>query len=282
MLKMKIIDGENISLEPLSEYSETRLRIQWLGQAGFLIDSKLGRIIIDPYLSDSLAVKYSGKRFEHVRMMPIPVNPAEIGSVRICLSTHHHTDHMDESTIRAIASRNPDCLFVVPAASRDNSKLSGIPKENIVAADAFSPMDIGDIRIYPIPSAHEELAIDGAGHHVFLGYLVSIDGLTIYHSGDCAPYAGLLANLAGFRVNIALLPVNGRDEIRKAAGILGNFTLNEAVQLAEAAGFDFSIGHHFGMFDFNTIDIGQAEQMIQKKDAAHFELAKMGRMYEFR
>ncbi len=106
MLKMKIIDGENISLEPLSEYSETRLRIQWLGQAGFLIDSKLGRIIIDPYLSDSLAVKYRGKRFEHVRMMPIPVNPA--GRFRQDMPVYAPPYRpYDESTNRAIATRNP-------------------------------------------------------------------------------------------------------------------------------------------------------------------------------
>jgi L-ascorbate metabolism protein UlaG (beta-lactamase superfamily) len=271
---------ESISLEPVAE-SSARLRIQWLGQAGFLIDSKVGRIIVDPYLSDSLAAKYRGKRFGHVRMMPIPVNPAEIGSVRICLSTHHHTDHMDEITLRAIAAGNPDCLFVVPAASRDNPNLSGIPKQNLVAADAFSPMDIGDIRIYPIPSAHEELTIDEAGHHVFLGYLVSIDGLTLYHSGDCAPYAGLLANLAGRKVDIALLPVNGRDAVRKEAGILGNFTLDEAMRLAEDAGFGFTIGHHFGMFDFNSIDTGKAELTIREKGTDNFALAKMGRMYEF-
>ena len=36
------------------------------------------------------------------------------------------------------------------------------------------------------------------------------DGLTIYHSGDCAPYEGLARNLSGFQIDLALLPVNGR------------------------------------------------------------------------
>jgi len=281
MLRIRVADRKQVILEPLSSDSEIQLRIQWLGQAGFLIDSKQARIIIDPYLSDSLAIKYKGTRFEHVRMMPVFINPADIGSISVFLSSHHHTDHMDKDTIYPIASTNKSCLFVIPAASCESPKLKNVAKERIIAADAFAPINIRDIAIFPIPSAHEELTIDESGHHVYLGYIITIGNITLYHSGDCVPYAGLLRNLADFRVDIALLPVNGRDEIRKTAGILGNFTLDEALQLSMDAGFGFSIGHHFGMFEFNTIDVGLAENIIQRKGVRNFMLAATGEIYEF-
>lgn len=281
MLRIRVVDREQVALEPVPSDSEIQLRIQWLGQAGFLIDSKQARIIIDPYLSDSLAIKYKGTRYEHIRMMPVLVNPADIGSISVFLSSHHHTDHLDEDTLYPIASTNKSCLFVVPAASRDSPKLKNVARERIIAADAFAPINIRDIAIFPIPSAHEELTIDDSGHHVYLGYIITIGNITLYHSGDCAPYPGLLRNLADFSVDIALLPVNGRDEIRKAAGILGNFTLDEALQLSKDAGFGFSIGHHFGMFEFNTINVGLAEKTIQRKGVGNFILAETGTIYEF-
>ena len=47
--------------------------LYWLGQAGFVIDAHGERIVIDPYLSDSLAVKYRNAAFSHERMAPAPL-----------------------------------------------------------------------------------------------------------------------------------------------------------------------------------------------------------------
>ena len=46
---------------------------------------------------------------------------------------------------------------------------------------------------------------------------------TIYHSGDCRPYEGIVDRLRLYNVTAALLPINGN----------GNFEIHEAAQLAE-------------------------------------------------
>ncbi len=51
---------------------------------------------------------------------------------------------------------------------------------------------------------------------------------TLKLSGDCVPYAGLDVALAKRRIDIALLPVNGRDDFRRSHGVPGNFTVDEA------------------------------------------------------
>jgi hypothetical protein len=55
------------------------------------------------------------------------------------------------------------------------------------------------------------------------------------------------------RIHVAILPVNGRDAQRTAAGIPGNFTFDEAVELCRQAGIDSLLVCHFGIFDFNTV-----------------------------
>ncbi len=239
----------------------------WLGQAGFLIEAGGVRLVVDAYLSDSLAVKYRGKPFPHVRMVPPPIDPGALRDVDLVLATHAHTDHMDPGTLGPISAANPGCRFVVPAAHSALALSRGVPEDRLIGAVAHASVDVAGVRIHPLPSAHEDLAVDAAGWHLFLGYVVELPGVTVYHSGDCVPYPDLPAFLSPHQVDLALLPVNGRDAQRTAAGILGNFTLEEAVALSAGCRFGAVIGHHFGLFDFNTIDPQAARARIAARPA---------------
>ena len=133
----------------------------------------------------------------------------------------------------------------------------------MIAADAGEDGTLpGGVRWHAMASAHEELATDAAGQHWFLGYTIEFDGLRIYHSGDCVPYAALAAELRRRAVDVAILPVNGRNAQRSAAGIVGNFTFDEAVELCRQAGINSMLACHFGMFDFNTVDEGWLDERI--------------------
>lgn len=234
----------------------------WLGQAGFWIETDGARVLIDPYLSDSLARKYAGQKNDHRRMMPPPLSPEDLPRPDLVLVTHAHTDHMDPETLAPLARRFPDLPFVVPAAREE------VARERIGAGSQIIPVDAGG-RLEPLaglwidvlPAAHEVRERDSAGRHVFLGYGITAGGMTIYHSGDCVPFDGLLPAVAALKPDIALLPVNGRDAERLSAGIPGNFTPEEAILLAQQAGVDFLIPHHFGMFSFNTCDPARIDRL---------------------
>lgn len=232
-----------------------RLSLYWLGQAGFLIETPKLRIVIDAYLSDSLAAKYKGKEFPHVRMAPSPVDPGLLRDIDYVFSTHAHTDHMDPETIVPLAAANPGCTFVVPLATSALALERGVPRDRLMAMDAGDrlPLARGG-TVIAIPSAHEVRERDSSGHERFLGYIFDLDGISLYHSGDCVPYPGLVEILARYVPSIFLLPINGRDSYRSSKGILGNFTLEEAIGLASNLKARFLLGHHFGLFDFNTID----------------------------
>ncbi len=234
----------------------------WLGQAGFWIETGEHRILIDPYLSDSLARKYAGKKHEHKRMMPPPVAVEKLPRPDLVLITHGHTDHMDPDTLRPLHSRFPDLPFVVPKAKLELARKRIGDSALLIGADAgdeLAPLPALKLQIFP--AAHEKVERDALGQFVFLGYGLATRGMRIYHSGDCIPFDGQADLIGDFAPDIALLPVNGRDAQRLADGIPGNFSLKEAIDLSE--NIPYLVPHHFGMFDFNTIDPAEIDKAAQ-------------------
>lgn len=247
--------------------------LYWLGQAGFVIEGAGLRILIDPYLSDSLARKYRGARYPHERMMAAPIAPDALDRVDLVLCTHRHTDHMDPDTLQPLARRFPGLHFVVPAATLDEAiKRCGVDASRLIAVNAgerVQPLaSAPDLSVAPLASAHETLDIDAQGRYPWLGYVIEIAGVRIYHSGDCVPYAGLAGRVAALGPHVALLPVNGRDTERSGNGVPGNFTLDEAVTLAKDAGVRVMIAHHHGLFDFNTIAPAEIDARIVEERGA--------------
>jgi L-ascorbate metabolism protein UlaG (beta-lactamase superfamily) len=255
--------------------------LSWLGQAGFLIRWREYRLVIDPYLSDSLAKKYRGTRFPHTRMAPPPIAPERLQPLHTVLCTHAHGDHMDPESLPQLAAANPECRFVVPRAERATALARGVPAERLVPVNAGDRLQLAaDLAVSVLPAAHEQLRTDEQGDHHFLGYVLYLGPAAIYHAGDCAPFAGLDAELADCGVQVALLPVNGRDEQRCARGIPGNFTFAEATALCIRCKISSMIACHFGMFDFNTVDESWLDEQIARTPASLQCLRpRLGRVY---
>jgi len=240
------------------------VRLFWLGQAGFAIRYRDKLMVVDPYLSDYLADKYQNAEFKHRRMIPPPILPEEAAVADWLLATHKHSDHLDPWTVSGMVAANLNLKVIVPEATAGHAKDMGVPADKIILIDAGQTVTIdSDIRIDALPSAHETLATDADGKHLYLGYVMRFGGLSVYHSGDCVPYRGLDNILAARNIDLALLPINGRDAYRRERNIPGNFTVQEALNLCEQAVIPNMIGHHFGMFDFNTIDPKEAQDVIQ-------------------
>jgi L-ascorbate metabolism protein UlaG (beta-lactamase superfamily) len=243
------LDGRFVSPGGVGDDDVT---LWWLGQASIALRYRETLVLIDPYLSDSLAEKYAGTLFPHTRMVPVPVDPAEICGLDAVLCTHGHTDHMDSGTIPALQHQSQP-VFVVPRAERVLALERGVPAERLVETNAGEVVEVAGVRIHALPSAHEELRQDDDGNYVALGYVLELGGVRLYHSGDCIPYHGQAELLRELHVDVALLPVNGRDDYRREHGVPGNFHLDEAVQLCRDAGIPTLLCHHWGMFDFNTV-----------------------------
>jgi L-ascorbate metabolism protein UlaG (beta-lactamase superfamily) len=242
---------------PLEEYlrkpPQPGIRLFWLGQAGFALEAHEKRIVIDPYLSNSLAEKYKGTPRPHERMMPPPVSPDGILYVDLVACTHAHTDHMDPGTLPTLLKQNPNAILLNPRAMKEQALIrSGVSEDRLALIGAGETSELGSIKITATRAAHETLETDVNGDHKFLGYVFDCGALRIWHSGDCIPFEGLEAEVAAYNPDVALLPVNGRTPELSNNGVPGNFTLVEAIMLARTLQCTNMIAHHYGMFDFNT------------------------------
>jgi L-ascorbate metabolism protein UlaG (beta-lactamase superfamily) len=70
----------------------------WLGQSGFLLQWKGQRVVIDPYLSNSLTKKYITTNKPHERMSERGLDPELLNNFFIVTSSHSHSDHLDAET----------------------------------------------------------------------------------------------------------------------------------------------------------------------------------------
>jgi L-ascorbate metabolism protein UlaG (beta-lactamase superfamily) len=241
-----------------------QVALWWLGQAGFALRYGRRALLIDPYLSNSLAEKYAGQIFPHERMVPVPVPPEALQKIDWVLCTHRHTDHMDPATLTPLL-RSSGCRVVVPCAVLAHVLENiGLAAGRTTCVNAYQEVILEEnISLHPIPAAHETLTVNTRGEHYFLGYILQLGGIRIYHSGDCVAYDNLEQNLRDLKPDIALLPVNGRDEYRRSHNVPGNFHFEEALQLCCSADIAYLIPHHYGMFAFNTVDPADLQRKIK-------------------
>lgn len=231
------------------------VKLRWLGVAGFVIFVNGYTIVIDPYLSNSLAKKYAGTKFPHKRMMEAPFTVDTLPEPDLVLITHAHTDHMDPETLAPLHARFPGVPIIVPRAVEE------IAENRVGSRQSLQPIEAGDIRhfsgelaVTAFPAAHEELDVTPEGLHPYLGYGIEVKGVRLYHSGDTVPFEEMTGLVGSFAPDIALLPINGRDAFRLSNGVPGNMTGSEALELCRRAKIKFLVPHHFGMFEFNTAD----------------------------
>jgi L-ascorbate metabolism protein UlaG (beta-lactamase superfamily) len=207
-------------IEPVSDLG---VHVWWLGQSGFLIGSAGRHLVVDPYLSDSLTAKYEGTETPHVRVTPRAVEPGRLSFVDVVLSTHGHTDHLDEETLRAIgAPLVAPARIVELARKRSGGEVTGISEGEVVEVAGFA--------IQAVPAVHP-------GEHC-VGYEITAGIRRLYHSGDTT---WVDPGVRG--VDVALLPINGK---------LGNLDGPGAARLAQTVEAALAIPCHYDMFEFNT------------------------------
>ena len=233
-----------------SNRHDGNFRLWWLGQSGFLLQCQGIHVLLDPYLSDSLTKKYDQTDKPHVRTTELVIDPARLSFVDIATSTHNHTDHLDAETLCPILKGNPSLKLVIPDANREFvAERLNIDPAIPVGVDDGSSIELSGIRFSGLASAHENLDRDERGRAKYLGYVLEFGGWTVYHSGDTVRYDGMAEKLRPFKIDVALLPINGRAPERR---ISGNLFGREAAQLAKDIGARLVIPCHFEMFEFNT------------------------------
>ena len=225
----------------------------WLGQSGFLLQWNGKRVLIDPYLSDSLTKKYLTTDKPHIRMSELVVKPELLKNISVVTSSHNHTDHLDAETLIPILKNNPQIKFIIPEANREFvAERVKCVKDFPIGLNDGRSITIDEFTFYGIPAKHNEIARDEKGDCKYMGYVIVFGKYKIYHSGDTLWFNDMVDLLKPFSVDAALLPVNGDNPERRVAG---NLNCKEAAELGKAIDAKYVIPCHYDMFTFNTADV---------------------------
>lgn len=229
---------------------EGGFRLWWLGQSGFLIQWAQRHCLLDPYLSDSLTDKYADTDKPHVRISELVIEPERLDMVDVVTSSHNHTDHLDADTLGPLRKANPNMELIIPEANRSfvQARLQCDPKWPRGLTDNAQTEAKG-FTFIGVPASHEDLDSDAQGRYKYMGYVVRFGPWTVYHSGDTLLFDGLIERLRRWNIDIALLPINGRDPARRVAG---NLDGPQAAALAHDIGARMVIPCHYDLFAFNT------------------------------
>jgi len=237
-----------------------QLALWSLGQSGFAIKGGPTIAYIDPYLSDSIeAAGGPARRF------PIPLDPAQIEHAQVVFATHEHADHADGATLGPLMAASPQALLVTSPQGRAIALDAGVAAERIVVPRLGERAEAAGLSYTAIPSAHYQYEVDSAGHARWMGFLITCNGVTLYHAGDTIVVPELLAALAGTSIDLALLPINGRDYFREQQQIVGNLWPREAVELAAQLKARVLIGIHNDLFAENRVSPGMLFDEIDRR-----------------
>jgi L-ascorbate metabolism protein UlaG (beta-lactamase superfamily) len=227
------------------------LHLWWLGQSGFLIQCHDKHLLLDPYLSDSLTKKYENTNKPHIRMTEPVIAPEKLDFIDVVTSSHNHTDHLDAETLIPLMQVNPELKIIVSKANLEfAANRLQVPTKRLTPIALNEVVRLEPFTLHAVPAAHENLETDENSNHKFIGLIVEVDGYTIYHSGDTLLYDGMTDILKRWKIDVALLPINGRDPAR---GVAGNLSSQEAVQLARDIDAKLVVPCHYDMFKFNTV-----------------------------
>jgi L-ascorbate 6-phosphate lactonase len=254
----------------------------WLGQSGFLLRSAGMTIYLDPFLSEHPA-----------RLVPplFPLETAPPADIVFC--THEHWDHLDPATLPALAQHSPRARFVVPRPIVDQITALGIEAERVVGVQPDEEHALGALTVFPMPARHGLKSPPAAydfgsgeqgsqGHYRYLGYVIELAGVRVYHAGDTVAYDGLVERLQRLAVDVALLPINGRSYFREQQDIVGNFDEREAAEVAAAAGVKVLVPIHHEIFAANLGRPGAlAEEIFNRRMEVTCYLPAHGRRFTY-
>jgi len=218
--------------------------LTWLGHASFFIRVNGVSILTDPIFGTPPIVK---------RFVDVPSPLEHIKQVDYVLLSHDHRDHMDETTLRAIAQKFPNAKFIAGLRTEDVLNDWKTPTNSVQTAGWFQKFELGDdrIKIFFVPVRHwSRRGLLDTNWRLWGGYVIQTDATTIYFGGDSAyhPEYPTIASRCG-PFDVVLLPI-GAYEPRWFMEPNHN-NPSDAVKAFVDSGARYLVPMHYGTFDLS-------------------------------
>jgi len=201
------------------------MKITWIGQAGLLFENNSVKIMIDPYLSDSVKM-INPKNYRRVEVNKdlFKIKPD------IMIFTHNHLDHYDPETVSKFINDSTNITVLSPISVwNEVRKIGG--DNNYVMFNRCTTWTEHGIKFTAVKADHSDLSA--------IGVIIDDGDKKYYVTGDTLYSSKILGDLPN-EIEVVFLPVNG---------VGNNMNITDALRFAKDCGAKKTVPIHFGMFD---------------------------------
>lgn len=171
----------------------TTMKVTRIGHACVLLEGGKN-ILVDPFVTGNPAAKLTLE---------------QIPKLDYILASHDHDDHFGDDALQLAKRDNATLVAIFDITQRDDVTASGIKTAGMNIGGSFEESGVF-VSLAP--------AVHSSKHGSAVGFVIKMDGKTVYHAGDTALFSDmqLIPELFG-GLDLALLPIGGYFTMDEAA-----------------------------------------------------------------
>ena len=217
------------------------MKVTYLGQAGLLFEKNGFKIMIDPYLSDSVE-KINPKNY---RRVPVDESFFKI-KPDVMIFTHNHLDHYDPETVSHFIDENSNITVLAPKSVWDEvHKIGG--SNNYILFNRHTEWSENGIKFTAVKAEHSDITP--------IGVIIDDGERKYYVTGDTLYNEEIFGDIPS-DIYALFLPVNG---------VGNNMNMTDAARFAKRINAERTVPIHIGMFDELTADEFYCENKVVPK-----------------
>lgn len=201
------------------------MKVTWIGQAGLLFEKENFKIMIDPYLSDSV-YKTNAQKFRR-----IPIKEA-LFSIKpdMMIFTHNHLDHYDPETVEKYITEKSNITVLAPnSVWQEVRKIGG--DNNYVMCNAGTSWTEGGVCVSAVKAEHSDPDA--------IGIIIDDGEKKYYITGDTLYNEKVFCDIPD-DIYAIFLPING---------VGNNLNMVDAVKFCKRIKPKVAVPLHWGMLD---------------------------------
>lgn len=216
-------------------------KIIWLGQAGLLFEHRGYKIMIDPYLSDSVK-KINPKNY---RRKPVDESLFDI-KPDMMIFTHNHLDHYDPETVERFITEDSAITVLAPSSVwSEVRKIGG--NNNYVLFNRHTQWSAAGLVLSAVKAEHSDPTP--------IGVIIDDGEKKYYVTGDTLYNKEIFEDIPD-DIYAIFLPVNG---------VGNNMNMTDAGRFAKRVGAEKVVPIHMGMFDELDVEAFACENKVVPK-----------------
>ena len=241
----------------------------WIGHSTFLIKKNGVTILTDPIFSKRAS---PFKNIGPKRLIPPAIPLDIIPRIDVVTVSHNHYDHLDINSLKKIAKKHPNAIFLVPAG--DEKLLVRKKINNVYSFGWWQSFDFSGFKFTFTPVQHwSKRSLFDRNKSLWGGWFIEHKDYSFYHAGDTGYSNDFIeTKLKLGSPKYAFIPIGAYDP----EWFMGESHVNpeDAVKIMEDLGNPTSFAMHWGTFVLTSEDtiepIERLEQITKLKNITNF------------